>query len=59
MKSKWMTNNILKSINTKDKLYIILIQIDTEDEHLYTRLKSEFIIHRTVLCRNIREAKLM
>ena len=59
MKSKWMTDNILISINTKDKLYTILIQTDTEDEHLYTRLKSEFNTHRTVLRRNIREAKRM
>ena len=42
-----MTDRILKSINTKDKLYKILIQTDPEDEHLYTRLKSEFITHRT------------
>ena len=37
MKSKWMTDGILKSINTKDKLYKFLIQTDTEDEHFYTR----------------------
>ena len=59
MKSKWMTDGIFKSINTKDKLYTILIQTDTEDEHLYSRLKSQFITHRTVLRRNIREAKRM
>ena len=59
MKSKWMTDGILKSINTKDKLYKIIIQTDTEDEHLHTRLKSEFITNRTVLRRNIREAKRM
>ena len=53
MKSKWMTDGILKSINTKDKLYKIFIQTDTEDEHLYKRLKSEFITHRTYLPRNI------
>ena len=34
MKPKWMTDAISKSINTKDKLYKILIQTDTEDEHL-------------------------
>ena len=59
MKSKWMTDGILKSINTKGKLYKILIQTDIEDEHLYTRLKSELITHRTVLRRNIRESKRM
>ena len=30
-----------------------------EDEHLYTKLEYEFITHRTVLCRNISEAKQM
>ena len=59
MKSKWMTDDILKSINTKDKLYTILIQTDTEGEHLYSRLKSDFITHRSVLRRNIMEAILM
>ena len=59
MKLKWMTDAILKSINTKDKLYKKFIQTDTEDEHLYSRLKSEFITHRTVLRINIREAKRM
>ena len=44
-----MTDVILKSINTKDKLYKNFIQTDTEDEQLYSRLKSEFITHRTVL----------
>ena len=59
MKLKWMTDAILKSINTKDKLYTILIQTDTEDEHLYSKLKSVFITHRTVLHINIREEKRM
>ena len=49
-----MTDAILKSINTKDKLFTILIITDTEDEQLYSRLKSEFITHRTVLRINIR-----
>ena len=59
MKSKWMTDAILKSININGKLYNFLIQMDTEDEHLNSRLKSEFITHRTVLRINIREAKRM
>ena len=37
----------------------MLIQTDTEDDHLYTRLKSEFFSHRTVLRRSIRETKRM
>ena len=57
IKSKWMTDDILNSINTKDKLYKILLQTDTEDKQLYSRLKSEFITHRTVLRRNISEEK--
>ena len=57
MKSKWMTDAILKSINKKDKQYTISILTDTEDEQLYSRLKSEFITHHTVLRRNSREAK--
>ena len=59
MKTKWMTDPILKLINTKDKLCKILIETDIEYEHLYSRLKSEFITHRTVLRRNVREAKRM
>ena len=59
MNSKWMTDAILKSINTNNKLYKIVIQTDTEDEHLYSRLKFEFITHRTVLRKNIREEKRM
>ena len=31
MKSKCMTDDILKSINIKNKLYIFFIQTDTED----------------------------
>ena len=54
-----MTDGILKSINTKDNPYTILIQTDTEDDHLYTRLKYDFITHRTILRINIREAKRM
>ena len=60
MKSKWVTDGILKSINTtKDKIYKFFIQTDTENEHLHTRLKSEFITHRTVLRRHNMEAKRM
>ena len=54
-----MRDAFLKSINTKDKLYKKFILTDTEDEQLYSRSKSEFISHRTVLRRNTREAKRM
>jgi len=56
-KSKWMTDNILKLLNTKDLLYKRLVQTDTENTILYNRLKSEFIAFRTMLRRSIREAK--
>ena len=42
-KSKWITNGILKSINTKDTLYKTLIQTNTTTNiDLYNRLKEEF-----------------
>lgn len=56
-KSKWMTNGILESINTKDKLYKILVQTDSHNEALFARLKNEFKIYRATLRRSIREAK--
>ena len=51
-----MTNRILKSITTKDKLYKNLDKIDMEDAQ-YTRLKDEFIHFKNTLCRSINEAK--
>ena len=42
-KAKWMTNGMLKSINTKDKLYKNLVKMDMEDVQ-YTRLKAIFIV---------------
>ena len=41
-KAKWLTNGILKSINTKDKMYKILVKADNVDEAAYTNLKAEF-----------------
>ena len=58
-KSKWITNAILKSINTKDKLYKILIQTDMENEILYERLKNEFKEFRAILRKSIRAAFLL
>ena len=48
-KSKWMTNEILNSINKKDKLYGTLIQTDTNRTVLYERLKTEFKGYRVGL----------
>ena len=41
-KAKWLTNGILKSINTKDKMYNKLIKLDNLDEAMYANLKAEF-----------------
>ena len=56
-KSKWITNGIIKSINTKDKLYKMLIQTDINNVELYNTLKREFQIYRATLRMSIREAK--
>ena len=55
-RAKWMTNGILKSINTKDKLYKKLVKMDMEDVQ-YTRLKAKFIHFKNTLRRSINEAK--
>ena len=41
MKSKWMTNGLLKSIKMKDKLYKTLLQT-TVNTYLFIALKTEF-----------------
>ena len=41
MKSKWMTNGLLKSIKMKDKLYKTLLQT-TVNTDLFIALKTEF-----------------
>lgn len=55
--SPWMTDGLLKSINTKNKLYKILIQTDLEAELLINRLKEEYKVYRAKLRKSIREAK--
>ena len=55
--SKWMTDGILKSINTKDKLYKILIQTNVVNTAIFNTLKEEFKVYRATLRRSIREAK--
>ena len=52
-----MTNAILESINTKDKLYKILVQANIQNEILYNNLKLEFKTYKTTLRKCIREAK--
>ena len=56
-KAKWMTNGILKSINTKDKLYKKLVKMDVDGNAQYTTLKKEFNIFKNTLRRSINEAK--
>ena len=56
-RAKRMTNGILKSINTKDKLYKNLVKMDKEAVQYYTRLKAEFIHFKNAVRRSINEAK--
>ena len=56
-KSKWMTTALLNSINTKDRLYKIMIQSDWQDITFYNELKSQYKRCRAVLRKSIREAK--
>ena len=56
-KAKWLTNGILKSINTKDKMYKKLMKADNLDEVMYANLKAEFNDYKKTLRRSINEAK--
>ena len=56
-RSKWLTNGILNSINTNDRLYKTLMQTDTDDVELFNRRKEEFKLYRTHLRKSIRNAK--
>ena len=56
-KAKWLTNGILKSINTKDTMYKTLIKTNIEDEVNYANLKTEFNNYKKILRRSINEAK--
>ena len=58
MKSKWMTNGLLRSIKMKDKLYKTLVQT-TVNTDLFIVLKTEFKFYPTILRRSIREAKYL
>ena len=54
---KRMTNGLLKSINTKDKLYKKLIKTDINEDPQYVILKNEFPNFKNTLRRSINEAK--
>ena len=52
-----MTTALLNSINTKDRLYKIMIQSDWQDITFYNELNSQYKRYRAVLRKSIREAK--
>ena len=56
MKSPWMTSGMLKSINSKDKLYTKLVKTpkDTPD---YEIIKINFKTYKNIIRRSIKEAK--
>ena len=56
-KAKWLTNGILKSINTNYKMYKKLMKADNLDEAMYSNLKAEFNDYKMILRRSINEAK--
>ena len=52
-----MTYGILKSINTKDKLYKKIVKADMHDDIHYSALKAEFSENKKIVRRSINEAK--
>ena len=54
-----MTNGILESINTKDKLYKISIQTDKSNVDRFNTLKSDYQTYCARLRKTFREAKRM
>ena len=49
MKSSWMTRGILNSINTKNMLYKIFIQADSQNVDTYNNFKLEYINYKATL----------
>jgi len=56
-KAKWLTNGILNSINTKNRLYKVFIQADIGNGIMYNVLKDKYKCYRATLRKSIREAK--
>ena len=52
-----MTNRILKSIKTKNKLWNKLVKVNIDDEIAYTNLKAEFTDYKKILRRCINEGE--
>ena len=59
MESSWMTRGILNSINTKNMLYKIFIQGDSQNVDTYNNFKLEYINYKATLRKSIRAAKRM
>ena len=55
--NKWITRGILKSINTKNKLYKQLVQTSTRNLDAYEHLKVRFNRYRNILKQSIKDAK--
>ena len=55
--SKWITNGILKSINTKDRIYKKLLRAKISNSESYATLKAEFKAYQSSLRRSSKEAK--
>ena len=55
--SKWITNGILKSINTKDRMYKKLLRAKISNSESYATLKAEFKAYQSSLRSRIKEAK--
>ena len=55
---KWVTKGIIKSINTKDKMYKKLVQSRCDNE-LYEVLKARFNTYRNILKKALSKAKQM
>ena len=55
-KSKWMTKGLLNSINTKDRLYKMMVQTST-DSVMYEPLRANLKAYQRILKHSINEAK--
>ena len=55
-KNKWITRGVLKSIKTRNKLYKVLQQTDTEDVESFESIKIRFNRFHIILRQSIKEA---
>ena len=59
IKFSWTTRGILNSINTKNMLYKIFIQAESQNVDTYNNFKQEYINYKATLKKSIRAAKRM